>query len=98
MSGPTRGSDERGEFIASSHTLPDGQACEHRWYLLCPNCGTDQSGLLRAVHDFDMDCPNCREGPFGSTGESAKPFISARNVRRLARREARRRDRVMRCQ
>ena len=82
----TRSADERGEYIASSHVLSDSSVCEHRWYLLCPLCGADRSGLLGNAHDFMNDCPRCRGGPTGPTGPV--PFISARNARRLAKRRA----------
>lgn len=84
-----RGVDERGEYVASSHVLRDGNVCECRWYFACPQCGADRSSLLGEVHDFVNDCGRCRSGLTGPTGPIGS-FTSVRNRRRLARREERR--------
>jgi hypothetical protein len=84
------GVDEHGAFIATVQTHPGGKTCEYRWYLNCPRCGADRSGLLGAVHDFGSDCPRCRGGATGPgpTGPTGTRPISARNARRLTRQRA----------
>ena len=92
-----RGTDEHGEFVA---TVDAAGTVTYRWYLRCPRCGADRSGLLGVAHDFGSDCPRCRgpaTGPtchVGSRGPKDPPSLrpytptSARNLRRLARRKS----------